>query len=478
MSFKTEIKKCQACEASVTVTRTGGFKSAHSCPKAGETVPGVECPECHGPCVWTVGPFSTFRACAKGKYHGGTCPGLFRAPRGSNALKPSATPTTADADKPIRHLDTWKAGGCVICDKPHRDGNVMWCNTCQSTATFEQKNAALYMEYPTKDETAFTPTQTAAPEIMATSNTSNPTNNDAAASALWALVGPAARAEIEKLARDAASKAAADVAGKTVTIEIKIDAQSFKVEPTAHRLTKEIVETLALCKASGKPQNAYISGPAGSGKTTLAKDVAKAFGVPFGAISCSGGMPESAIIGRMVPSLTEGKDKYQGTTYTRLYQTGGVFLFDEIDAADDNAMIAVNASLANGHMHTPEGEITRHPDFYVICAANTFGHGADRMYVGRTQLDGAFLDRFVGRTFEMEYDRDLEARLCPNAGALSAVWSLRDKVASLKLRRIVGTRFVEMVSMFVASGKAPKEAIARCTVGWTEDDKRKCGISA
>jgi hypothetical protein len=47
----------------------------------------------------------------------------------------------------------------------------------------------------------------------------------------------------------------------------------------------------------------------------------------------------------------------------------------------------------------------------VCAAANTYGTGADALYVGRNQLDAATLDRFY--VVEMDYDRKLEAKLAP-----------------------------------------------------------------
>lgn len=475
-----EVKKCQACGASVTVLKTGGFKLAHKCPKHGETVP-EQCPQCKGACKWTVGAFSTFRACANGKYWGGACEGKYHAPRGSNALKPKAEKVETAPEKadPFLYKGVWAAGGCILCGSADRNGNFMWCSLCASRRLQADKDhahayCAAYDEAKTETETP--PSTPAETETMTAPN--SPQSTDAAANALWALVGPAARAEIEKLARDAAAKAAAEVAGKTVTIEIKINADTFKVEPTAHKLASKIVSRLAMFKAAGKGQNAYLVGPAGSGKTTLARDVAKAFSLPFGAISCSAGMSESKIEGRNIPKLTTGEDLYQSTQFVEIYRNGGVFLFDEIDGADANVLLVINAALANGHMNTPGGEIKRHENCYILCAANTFGTGADRIYVGRAQLDGAFLDRFKGRMFEVDYDKEIEGRILGNASALAKVWAIREKAATLKLRRIVGTRFVEAVAIMLAGGMSANEAIGECVVEWTAEEKSKVGIAA
>ena len=93
------------------------------------------------------------------------------------------------------------------------------------------------------------------------------------------------------------------------------------------------------------------------------------------------------------------RDSAQGTIvsteFRKAYENGGLFLFDEIDASMPGAILAFNAALANNFMDFPDKKVPRHKDFYCIAAANTFGSGADRQYVGRNQLDAASLDRFI-----------------------------------------------------------------------------------
>ncbi|MCH7728630.1 MAG: hypothetical protein IH991_19420, partial [Planctomycetes bacterium] len=72
-------------------------------------------------------------------------------------------------------------------------------------------------------------------------------------------------------------------------------------------------------------------------------------------------------------------------------------------------LVVVNAALANGHLRLPDGTtVDRHADFVCAAAANTFGTGADRQYVGRNQLDAATLDRFAACRLAFDYDVDLE----------------------------------------------------------------------
>jgi cobaltochelatase CobS len=100
---------------------------------------------------------------------------------------------------------------------------------------------------------------------------------------------------------------------------------------------------------------------------------------------------------------------YKSRPFCDIYEGGGVFSFEEIDAADPNMTIVVNNALAGDHFFNPASgrAIYRSPDFVAIATANTYGMGANREYTGRERLDAAFLDRFrMGRVF-VNVDLDL-----------------------------------------------------------------------
>jgi hypothetical protein len=100
----------------------------------------------------------------------------------------------------------------------------------------------------------------------------------------------------------------------------------------------------------------------------------------------------------------------------------------------------VNTALANGYAMFPDSPdvITRHADFRCIIAANTFGTGADRMYVGANQLDASTLDRFV--FFNFGYDEKLEIALSGNVLWAKRVQKLRHAAFSEKARMVISPR--------------------------------------
>jgi MoxR-like ATPase len=420
-------KKCDACGAVVAYDTLKGFKPAHKgCPAEGTNAADPEHPACpvHGTLVWTVGPYSTYRECAEhGRCSAGKAGKPYRicSPRGASASSDStSTPDLDDGD----------AGEIQMDSKP-----------------------------------------TSAPGIDLS---------------VYGALGTTIAAYIERRASEIATAIIMD-AVKTGAMGARV--HDFRVNGTTvakvsgrtHKALAEIMELYAMGF-----RNFYVVGPAGSGKTTLAADLARALDSTrdnargWAGISCSAGVSEGKIVGRAIPNLTTGATSYQGTDFVRMYECGGVFLFDEVDGSDPNMMLCIQSATANGHLslvdRAEQPTATRHPDSVIICAANTWGTGTDRQYVGRNQLDAAFLDRFVGTMIEVDYDRDLERELVGDDSICVRVWSIRDRVSEQKLRRIVGTRFLLNVARMVQGGWTIERALRRATAGWTTDELSKVGV--
>jgi energy-coupling factor transporter ATP-binding protein EcfA2 len=243
-----------------------------------------------------------------------------------------------------------------------------------------------------------------------------------------------------------------------------------------HKCFDEIIN----CINEGN-SNVMIVGPAGSGKTTIGKQIAKALNLEFGFISLSAGVTEAHLFGRILPQA-DGSWQYVESNFVHVYEKGGVFLLDEVDAADANVMVAVNAALANGLFSNPvNGKVHhRHKDCIILAAANTFGRGGDMMYVGRNQLDTATLDRFVLNTVQMDYDKHLERALAlsllPEEKAnelLGWIENLREKITANKLRRVASTRLVVNGAKAIANNKNLKDVKARYFVDWSIDEIKR-----
>lgn len=148
--------------------------------------------------------------------------------------------------------------------------------------------------------------------------------------------------------------------------------------------------------------NAWLVGPAGSGKTSAAEAVAQDLGLPFYSKSVGPQTSESSLLG-----YQDANGNTVRTLLREAFEGGGVFLLDEVDAANPSVLVVINALLANGSCAFPDKVVQKHKDFVLIAGANTVGTGKDQQYVGRQQIDAASLDRFV--MVPWDYDPAIEA---------------------------------------------------------------------
>jgi len=237
-----------------------------------------------------------------------------------------------------------------------------------------------------------------------------------------------------------------------------------------------------LCKLAllrdhdGLRPNIWIAGPMGSGKTTMAKQAAKALGLDFG-------FHGSAMLPHEFVGFVDGHGHYHETQFVRLYRNGGLCLIDEIDGSSAQATLVLNAALANGVLSCPNGEIIeRHPDFVCVGAANTWGHGATHEYVGRNRLDAAFLDRFSYK-ISVDYDAGMEKALAGgNADLVETIAQARAYAATQGLKVAISPRATAAMARAMESGIPMADAFdlvigAMLTDQQRKDIKESCGLS-
>lgn len=243
-----------------------------------------------------------------------------------------------------------------------------------------------------------------------------------------------------------------------------------------HYKTDDLLETL---RATGL---AYLVGPAGTGKSTLAMDACvELFGVPkddfkfnehFAQISFSPDTTSGEMVGRC-----DINGVFHRSEVVRVFAEGGLILFDEIDNADASMLVKLNTAIANGTFATPEGLVRRNKKTVIVCTANTYGTGPDAMYVGRTRLDAATLDRFVCSTIEVDYDVKLEKKLAHYLPAEKRQWldnfvkSVRKEIKEKHFRRLCSTRFVINAIRWFNQGKDSSFIRDRFLIGWTDAEK-------
>jgi len=133
-------------------------------------------------------------------------------------------------------------------------------------------------------------------------------------------------------------------------------------------------------------------------------------------------------------------------------------LFDDIDSCDSNApLLALNGALANGLIAFPDKHLERHPDSIVIATANTWGLGATADYVGRTRLDGAFIDRFGGKV-SWGYDEEFERAISGNAEWTLRVQRARREAQRQGLKVLITPRASIAGAAYIAAGFSEAEA--------------------
>lgn len=166
----------------------------------------------------------------------------------------------------------------------------------------------------------------------------------------------------------------------------------------------EKFEYLVNIVSAGKPL--YMYGPAGSGKSFTAKQIAEALGLPYFETS-------QAMFSYDLKGYGDAGGNYVETPFYKAFTQGGLFFLDEVDASASEAMVVLNNAIANRRFDFPVvGMVNAHEKFRVVAAGNTRMTGATLAYSARQMQDSSFKNRFF---FEvMGYDRRIELQLANN----------------------------------------------------------------
>lgn len=199
-----------------------------------------------------------------------------------------------------------------------------------------------------------------------------------------------------------------------------------------HCKIDSIIKAMDCAKRNSK--NIMLSGPIGTGKTTLCSQIADKLGLDFYPFALCSHTTKSDLIG-----FIDAGGNYRSTAIREAYEKGGLVLLDEMDASNPNVLSIINNILANGQYYFPDGIVEKHNDFKCICAMNSNGRGSEIIYTKSQRLDASTLDRFI--FIKIDIDPDLEKALTDNEDWYNRVLQFRKVVAEVcKDDVVIGSR--------------------------------------
>lgn len=191
--------------------------------------------------------------------------------------------------------------------------------------------------------------------------------------------------------------------------------------PTVDRhylFRKDILSDILAWHMLGGNEGLYLTGPTGSGKSTLVTQVASRLNIPVHRVTAHSRLETPELIGHY--ALVSGSMSFVDGPLTTAMREGHWFLLDEIDLLDPATAAGLNGIVEGAPLVIPEknGEmVTPVPGFCFIATGNTAGSGDQTgLYQGALRQNLAFLDRFwmieIGYP-EMEQELSILTRVVP-----------------------------------------------------------------
>ena len=180
--------------------------------------------------------------------------------------------------------------------------------------------------------------------------------------------------------------------------------------------------------------NVYLYGPAGSGKSHTAEQVAEALGLDF--------YGQTTIqFAHDVRGYGDAGGNFQETPFYKAFAFGGLYFQDEYDRSNAEAAIVLNTALANGYYDFPiVGRVEAHKNFRFMAAGNTLMTGADEEYVTGQEIDASSRDRFA-YFFEIGYSHEVELHIAHNNESIvSFVEDVRQALKQTGIKHVVSYR--------------------------------------
>jgi hypothetical protein len=174
--------------------------------------------------------------------------------------------------------------------------------------------------------------------------------------------------------------------------------------------------------ARNTQQNVLLTGEAGTGKTSSARNYAAVKKLPFVTIECTQQIDQTVTQGRFVPTGVGNATQWKYSQLATAIQQPSVVLLNELTRmAPKAASLFLRLLQERELLIEPLNEVIKvHPDCLFVADQNT-GFG----YTGTSKQDAALVDRFNIK-LEFKYDTAIEAKFIKSPALLEFASNIRE----------------------------------------------------
>ena len=368
----------------------------------------------------------------------------------------------------VRECNRVDGGHVVIVD--NKEGKVKTFMFVFGKGTQKPKPTPKPQEVAPAEEVTHTPVETATPVTPATPQPQTGDNVAQVANIFASLQSEAYNKGYQQAQEEASAKIdnlTAQVEelknqpkGTGTVINITIDGNTTKTEVKG--ILNPNFETIVTFLSVG--EHVYLYGPAGSGKNVLCEQVAQALNAEFFYLN-------TLYTKYDITGFMDATGKFIETVaYKFLKSAKGVLMLDEIDNSQAEALIPINALLANGYLTFANGETLYLDDNHkIIAAGNTNGQGATEEYNGRYKMDESTRDRFC--FFFIDYDKAVEEAIVGDKkDILTFIYDMRTICKDSQISIILGYRAINKLVKFDKMNIDLATIINTCVLKGMEQD--------